>query len=621
MPIFHSIRGRLIAGFTLLTLLTVTLLGILVLSLMQRYVAQQEIDYLEQNAIALARQSERYFAAPLPPPALASLARTASLLGNFQVRILDANEIPLIDSTAAPANGQMTWLVAAGREPFVAGEQESHDFTTEQEELDIFFIEADEMGILSGTVSLPRPPVAMLDHIQIGVDQSEQFHPSDRAMPRMLRIIRRQRGEWGPLLRFEAATDVSSVETYTGESIDGQRNRSQDIAEIIVTTTVTDRVATGTIDAVDTVQTIVAPHESLATPRNRSFYNVFQRLWPQPPRQQVTTPIVATEGVVGYVQLSSTPGIATEALVALRRLFVLAAAGVSVVAVGVGLVMSRGLTAPIQLLSEATDRMNKGDLSARAAVQSNDEIGQLAGAFNRMATALEQSFRDLAAERDALRNFVADASHELRTPITALRTFTDLLRDGGTDAPTQAEFLAESAAQVQRLERLTENLLNLSRFDGGLVEIHVGEIAAADLLDHVVTLMQPLAAEQSVTLTVAPPPTGLTIACDRQQMERALVNLVENAIKFTLAGGAIQIGAATQDGAVELWVSDTGIGIAATEQAEIFRRFYRGQNATNGGSGLGLAIVQSIMTAHGGTVRVESKVGEGSRFVLRFALK
>jgi signal transduction histidine kinase len=170
---------------------------------------------------------------------------------------------------------------------------------------------------------------------------------------------------------------------------------------------------------------------------------------------------------------------------------------------------------------------------------------------------------------------------------------------------------------VQRLERITENLLNLSRLDGGLVELQLEDVPLEELIPPVIELLRPLALDREVALAIAPLADDLIVRGDRQQLERALTNLVENALKFTPAGGHVQVGARAADGGgVELWVQDNGIGIAPAEQTAIFRRFYRGQNATNGGSGLGLAIVQSIVQAHGGRVLVTSQEGEGSRFVL-----
>lgn len=612
---FHSIRSRLIAGFTLLTLLTVSLLGILVLSLMQQYIARQETNYLQQNAVALARQSERYVTAPLPPPALSSLARTASLLGNFHVRILDADAQPLVDSIQATEE-RFTWVVTENGRTLPPGVNRQYEAALDQEEVAIYLLDPylvnspllDPQAVEEMHEPTIMPNLPQADAMGVWMESPPGAALVEPPLPHLLRVFRRQRGEWGPLLRFEAATD--------NEFIVPPAMEAGELPHLAITTVVsTTNGAEG-----GAVQTVVLPNSPVPISSNRPMANLLRRFWPQLPRQQVTMPIGAENAVIGYVELSSTPGIATEALAALRRLFVLAAAGVSILAVGVGLFMSRSLTAPLQTLTAATTAMNSGDLTARANVHGNDEIGQLAHSFNHMAAALEQSFCDLAAERDALRHFVADASHELRTPITALRTFTDLLHEGRADGPTQAEFIAESAAQVKRLERMTENLLNLSRFDGGLVELVCQEFSVISVVEDVVELLRPLAAEQAIHLSVASISPTWLINGDRTQLERALTNLVENAIKFTPAHGQVQVGADRTDDQTTIWVKDSGAGIPVTEQADIFRRFYRGQHVQNEGSGLGLAIVQSIVSAHGGTVTVESIEGEGSRFAINLPI-
>jgi signal transduction histidine kinase len=332
----------------------------------------------------------------------------------------------------------------------------------------------------------------------------------------------------------------------------------------------------------------------------------------------VTAPIESGEQVVGYVELSSPPDFVTATLAVIRWAFLLAAAVATGVSVALGLVVSRGLTAPLAGLGQATARMNSGDLTARAPVHGHDEIALLAGQFNQMAVALEASFAALAAERDALRRFVADASHELRTPITALRTFFELLLDNaGPDQAVQQEFLQESQSQIDRLERLTNNLLNLSRLEGGLIQLRPAAHDLNDLLRNMVAPFNPLAQERQIDLRVALPTAALSIYCDRGQLESALGNLIDNALKFTPAGGQVTVGAEPGGDGVILWVTDNGPGIAADELPYIFERFHRGREATAGGSGLGLAIVQSIVQAHGGQVEVLSQVGVGSRFVLK----
>ncbi len=553
MTIFHSIRWRLVASFTLLTLLTVSALGVLVLSAMQRYVTTQETGYLNQNAQAIAAQSVTLLAARTAPAAeLERMARTAAVLGNFRVKLLDAAAQTVVDS-GPPFASRVIALPAVAAPPPVAG---TAPLTPVQ------FMAAPALPaltmVLSDTGQTPLP----------GVD--------------VVRVSRAASGPWGPVLQFEEEFMAMAAQPLTTNFI--------------------------TVDA-QLITTGLPAGDSLWV----------SAVGPPPDRfRTVMTPIQAGQQVVGYVELTSAPGIASQALAALRQLFLGAAAIVAVVAGGAGLLVSRTLTAPLQALTLATGRMNEGDLTARAPVQGNDEIGALAHAFNRMAAALEASFGALAAERDALRHFVADASHELRTPITALRTFNELLQGSAAqDAVAQVDFLAESGLQIRRLERITENLLNLSRLEGGLVELTIEALPVADLVEEVIAALRPLADERAITLMVEPIDLALVLRADHHQIERALTNLVENGLKFTPAGGTVQIGAMADGAGVQLWVQDTGIGIPPEEQTQIFRRFYRGRNATNGGSGLGLAIVQRIGEAHGGTVTVTSVEGKGSRFVLQ----
>lgn len=597
MPIFRSIRWRLIASFTLLTLLTITLLGVLVLSLMQRYVARQEVAYLHRNAVALAQQSELFFAGSDQPAEIRSLVETAALLGNFQVKILDKNERIVVDTEQPSQRDRLMWILPAPALGAPDAPAPDHTVITEVQSTDIFFI----------------PPELPIDVVEPGRafatpsdSQPGRLAPEPPGAPYAVRIIRQTHGSWGPHLQWEIAPGTPDSDSTRTEAI----TLTHTLPALPL---IEPSIWQGGKTTVITQPIPAERRETWRALRQRFLWN-----WLRSERQQqVIAPIESDADVVGYVELINAPGVASEALAALRQLFLLAAASVSVVAVAVGLVISRSLTAPIGALTAATDQMIDGDLSARAGVRSNDEIGHLARSFNRMAGALEASFGELAAERDALRNFVADASHELRTPITALRTFNALLRHGTEkDAAARSEFLRESNAQLLRLERITENLLNLSRLDGGLIELEREEVNVNELFTHVVEMLRPLAQERQVTLLLEQGPEHLALDCDYAQVERALINLVDNALKFTPAGGTVTVGAATMDTQTCIWVQDTGVGIAAEDQARIFHRFHRGRNSDSEGSGLGLAIVQSVMDAHGGTVTVESEEGEGSRFTI-----
>jgi signal transduction histidine kinase len=319
----------------------------------------------------------------------------------------------------------------------------------------------------------------------------------------------------------------------------------------------------------------------------------------------------------GFVELSHSHDITTEALATTRRAVLLAGSAATVMAAVVGLLVSRGLTAPIRSLTSAAGQMSSGNLSTRALVHGEDEIGQLARQFNQMAAGLEGSFTQLAAERDALRRFVADASHELRTPITALRTFNELLQGpAGDDSAIRAEFLDESQGQLDRLEWITQNLLDLSRLDAGLVALDLGDCDVRELMETVVATFTAMAQESGIALTIEVPSPSPEIRCDRRRLELAICNLVDNALKFTPRGGRVTVGVGHAGESTQLWVRDSGPGIDPADLPHIFDRFYRGRDTHYEGSGLGLAIVQSIAQAHGGQTTVQSQLGSGSVFVI-----
>ncbi|MFN4294458.1 MAG: sensor histidine kinase [Thermoflexales bacterium] len=334
-------------------------------------------------------------------------------------------------------------------------------------------------------------------------------------------------------------------------------------------------------------------------------------------RAQVRVPVELGSAIIGYVELSSASALNTATLQTAQRAFMLAALGATLLAVLAGLWVSRGLSAPLLDLTAAAARMAQGDLSARAPTRAKgrprDEIEQLAGRFNDMAAKLESSFQALSAERDALRRFIADASHELRTPITALKMANELLQGPAGDDPTiRAEFLTQNATQLARLEWITRNLLDLSRLDAGIAQLELAEHDVAELLASAARPFAQAAEQKGIRLVVHPTP--LVVRCDRARIEIALSNLIENALKFTPAGGRVEVCAEVAGSHARLLVRDTGIGVAPEDRPHVFERFYRGKNHRAEGSGLGLAIVKSIAQAHGGAAFVESAPSGGSTF-------
>jgi signal transduction histidine kinase len=279
------------------------------------------------------------------------------------------------------------------------------------------------------------------------------------------------------------------------------------------------------------------------------------------------------------------------------------------VAAGVGLVLGRGMTAPLRALSDAARRLGSGNLSARAPQDGDDEIGELGAGFNRMASQLQDSFATLESERDALRTFIADMSHELRTPITALRTFNDLLSEGAVaDEAVRDEFIQESALQIERLEWLAQNLL----------DVRVQRLDLRPLVARVVDEARLQGERKDVDIAYTAPDLPVLALADRTRMQQALSNVLLNAVKFTPSSGHIDVHVERRLRMVYVRVRDTGPGIPADELPHIFERFYRGPSMATSvsGSGLGLPIVQSIMHAHHGDVEVKSEPGMGTEVVL-----
>jgi len=254
--------------------------------------------------------------------------------------------------------------------------------------------------------------------------------------------------------------------------------------------------------------------------------------------------------------------------------------------------------------------MAAGHLSARAAVQSADEFGELARSFNSMAVRVEEIV-------GTLQGFVADAAHQLMTPLTALRTNLELAADE-TNASHQAEFLVQAKNQMVRMEALVTELLELSRLEAnGFAFIP----QRFDLTHMVQALAETAASRAEQTgheFRVDLPDERVELDGDETRIRRAVENLLDNAIKFTPTGGLVRLHLARDAGGVMLAVVDSGSGIAPEDLPHVFERFHRGSNASGiPGSGLGLAIVKAIMDLHHGKVTVES-TDHGTRVELHF---
>ena len=326
----------------------------------------------------------------------------------------------------------------------------------------------------------------------------------------------------------------------------------------------------------------------------------------------ITHPVGDPDRPMGWVELSSAPNLAADALSATRQALFLSGIGAALLAFVLGSGISQRLALPLKNLDETARQMGAGNLAIRAKIGSKDEIGDLARQFNQMADQLQTNFQQLETERDTLRRFIADASHELRTPITALKNFITLLQGpAAADPIAQVEFLQESQTQVNRLEWITQNLLDLSRSDAGLVELEMVEQDLQELVASAAAPFKLSALKKNISLVFDLPQEPLRLVCDRARMELVLGNLLDNAIRYCPPGGRVELGGRQEGERIRIWVEDNGPGIDPEDLPHIFKRFYRGKQATEGSSGLGLAIVASLVHAQQGSVQVENLPGGG----------
>ena len=267
----------------------------------------------------------------------------------------------------------------------------------------------------------------------------------------------------------------------------------------------------------------------------------------------------------------------------------------------------------------------KGNFRARLPSTGGAEFGTLARTLNETAGNLEQTMAQLQHEHTELekverirKDFVINVSHELRTPLASIQGYTETLISGALQDPQyNMRFLRIIRHNAERLARLTEDLLTLSRIEQKRQKFEFEAHRVNDLLRDAVELMTPLAEKNQIRIWEEPAPIGVEVWCDSEAVSQILSNLLDNAIKYTPVGGAITVGGRESGRFFELYVRDTGVGIPAEELPRLFERFYRVDKARSrelGGTGLGLAIVKHLVAAHNGTARVESRVNEGSTF-------
>jgi heavy metal sensor kinase len=326
-----------------------------------------------------------------------------------------------------------------------------------------------------------------------------------------------------------------------------------------------------------------------------------------------TVPTSAADGTRYRVEVGTS---AAPVEATLRRLLLMLAVGLPLtvsVAVAGGFVLVRRALDPVERIAHKAEAITQHNLSERLpVVHSGDELERLSVSLNHMISRLQEAI-------DGSKQFVADASHELRTPLTVMRGELESLAQDRQLGRETRETLGSVLEEVERLADIVESLFALSRLDAGEASAEWRRFDLAELAATTAEQMSLLATDKNVSVACDSAP-GIMVEGDPARLKQVVVNLLDNAIKYTAAGGRVRLSVRREQGFAVLEVADDGIGIPAEALPHVFKRFFRvdgSRSRERGGAGLGLAIVKSICSAHGAEIEVVSALGRGSTFRLR----
>jgi len=282
--------------------------------------------------------------------------------------------------------------------------------------------------------------------------------------------------------------------------------------------------------------------------------------------------------------------------------------------------LAHGITRPLRDMQEAAAAMAHGDYAIRVRNDSGDEVGELGRSLNALAHELGRFVASTDRMEKLRRDFVANISHELRTPLTVIRGYTEALIDGTVQSSDADKYYRLMRDETVRLEGLINELLDLSRLQAEGTVLPFEKIPLATIADSVVSLFAPKADQAGISLTLETDGDS-TVNGNGDRLTQLLFILLDNALKFTPAGGRVTVGVARDDGEVRLRVADTGRGIAREDMPFIWERFYKADKSHSraaAGTGLGLAIAREIVARHGARAEVTSELGQGSTFTIIF---
>lgn len=328
-------------------------------------------------------------------------------------------------------------------------------------------------------------------------------------------------------------------------------------------------------------------------------------------RSSAAQPVLYRNQIIGAVYVYDYDTQQASLLKDLQNNLMRISVGIAILVVCVSLAFSRGLTRRLDSLLTAIRGVREGAYNQRAVLSGHDEYTQIAGEFNDLVDRLQET-------ENARRRFVSDASHELKTPLAAIRLLTDsILQNENIDGATVREFVSDIGQEAERLSRITEDLLRLTRLDSGVAETPE-RVEISPVLERVVKMLRPVADEKDVSIVTARS-DGAAAAATPGEIHQILYNLMENAVKYNRRGGFVRVSVDMGEETATITVEDNGIGIPAEDLPRVFERFYRVDKARSraaGGTGLGLSIVRDTVSRRGGVVRAEGAPGGGTRFIV-----
>ena len=322
-------------------------------------------------------------------------------------------------------------------------------------------------------------------------------------------------------------------------------------------------------------------------------------------------PVLYRNQIIGGVYVYEYDTQQASLLENLRTTLLSISLGIAGLVVTLSMIFSRQLTRRLVSLQGAIRGVREGAYNRRAVLSGHDEFTQIAGEFNDLVDRLQET-------ESARRQFVSDASHELRTPLAAIRLLTDsILQNENMEGETLREFVSDIGQEAERLSRITEDLLRLTRLDSGVAEAPV-RVEVEPVMERAGRMLRPVAQEKGVDLlTICD--SGAAVIATAGELHQIIYNLGENAIKYNRRGGFVRIRAEAGEDATVITVEDNGIGIPPEDLPNVFKRFYRVDKARSraaGGTGLGLSIVSDTVIRRGGSIWAENVATGGSRFTV-----